>query len=327
MKAPLFWYTSAQSPAWQARILSPLGALYGAATARRVAQSGMKAAVPIICVGNINAGGTGKTPTTMALTERLIARGHQPHIVSRGYGGSLNGPTRVDPMAHSAGEVGDEPLLLAAFAPTWVAKDRAAGVTAAQDDGADVIILDDGFQNPSVEKDVSIVVVDAKRGFGNGKVIPAGPLREPVAAGLSRANIVLSIGAKDDQNRFRDQWPNLSGHVQGHLEPLPTGMPWQGLPVLAFAGIGHPEKFFQTLRDLGVVLIHGEALSDHQPLTAALMTRLETEARLKNAQMVTTEKDAVRLPDAFRAKVLTVPVRLQISDWGPLDAALSQIGL
>jgi tetraacyldisaccharide 4'-kinase len=220
----------------------------------------------------------------MALTEKLIARGHSPHIVSRGYGGSDAGPTQVDPMPHKAGQVGDEPLLLAAFAPTWVAKDRGEGVEAAQNAGADVIILDDGFQNPSVEKDLSIVVVDANRGFGNGRVIPAGPLREPVAEGLKRADIVLSIGGDDDQKSFKNQWTMPVGHITGHLEPLPTGMPWQGLPVLAFAGIGHPEKFFQTLRQMGVCLIHGEALSDHQPLTAALMTRLETEARLKNAQ-------------------------------------------
>lgn len=325
--APTFWH---RKPGIAARALAPLGMIYAAGTARRLKGTSEKVSVPVICVGNINAGGTGKTPTVIMLAQILLADGVAVHIVSRGYGGTEKGPIAVDERTHTAAQVGDEPLLMAAFAPTWVSDSRVLGAKAAIAAGAQAIVLDDGFQDPSLAHYLSIVVVDAARGFGNGYCLPAGPLREPVSTGLARADLLLSVGGPEDQAIFDQNWQDKIGGVarlRGELKPLQMGFDWAGHRVLAFAGIGHPQKFFQTLRALGADVVRAEALEDHQPFTRAMLTRLETEARLTGTQLVTTEKDAARLPRSFRPQVMALPVRLELQDPTPLRTRLTALGL
>jgi len=326
MQAPKFWY---RSRSWQAVLLSPFGALYAWATARRQKNARpTRVDIPVICIGNLNVGGTGKTPTTIALAQLLSARGIAVHIVSRGYGGSLLAVTQVDPRIHTADETGDEPLLMAAFAPTWVANERVAAARAAQNAGADVILLDDGFQDPSLTKDLTIIVVDAARGFGNGCCLPAGPLRESVHVGLKRANAVISIGEAEEQSKFREKYTNrvcCIKHLSASLKPIEMGMPWAKGRYLAFAGIGDPEKFFATLRGLGAPLVRTVALDDHQKLSRPMIQRLMKEAQFMNAQLVTTEKDAARLPADLRSGILSLPVRLEFDDANALETLLEPV--
>lgn len=329
MRAPAFWQNPPQRPGLAALLLAPLGWAYALGTARRVRKPGYVPRIPVICIGNLVAGGAGKTPTTLALIERLTARGRRVHVVSRGYGGRMQGPVLVHEGTHAAADVGDEPLLLAAFAPVWVAKDRALGVQAAEAAGAEVVLLDDGFQSPAVRPSLALLVVDASKGFGNGRCIPAGPLREPVSAGMRRADLVLSIGDPEAQSRFDTEWAKAirQPRLRGVLRPLQMGMDWHGERVLAFAGIADPSRFFATLRTEGAEVVRGEALADHAPLSETLLRRLEAEAAGLGAQLVTTEKDAARLPPAWRSRVLILVVRLQMQDWSPLDAALDRLGL
>jgi tetraacyldisaccharide 4'-kinase len=328
MQPPDFWRKSRFHPL--ALLLAPLGRVYGAATAWRLRHGAWeKLSVPVICVGNINAGGTGKTPVVIALAGLLAARGVAAHVVSRGYGGTLAGPVRVDEQAHTAAMVGDEPLLMAAFAPTWVAKDRAAGARAAIAAGAEVILLDDGFQNPALHKDLSIIVVDAAVGFGNGRVLPAGPLREPLKTGLKRGDVVVSVGGQKAQAALGAAWPQIAAlpRLQAALKPLHMGMDWQGARVLAFAGIGRPSKFFRSLAQAGAEIVAEHSFADHAPYSSAVLQRLLKEATQKGAQLVTTEKDAARLPASFRPQVLVFPVRLQFEDEAGLEALLKGAGV
>ena len=326
MRAPGFWGNPPEAPGWQARALAPLGWIWAEVTRRRMARGpGVRVGAPVICVGNLTAGGAGKTPTVAAIAQRLAARGVAAHVVSRGHGGSLEGPVKVEEARHSAAEVGDEPLLLSAFAPVWIGRDRAAAARAAVAAGAQAIVMDDGFQNPGLAKDLSVIVVDAGFGFGNGRVIPAGPLREPAAEGLARADLVLALGTPEE--RAARGGVGALPRLDGRLAPLETGMDWAGLRAFAFAGIGRPEKFFATLRGLGAEIVGLRDFADHAAYAPAILARLEGEARALGAQLVTTEKDAVRLPLSFRRQVLVVPVRLEVEDWGPMDAAFERLGL
>jgi tetraacyldisaccharide 4'-kinase len=324
MRAPRFWKDHRDKFSILSKILEPISWIWTIFTNLRINKVGQKVDVPIICVGNINLGGVGKTPTVIAIIEKLNAKGLKPHIISKGFGGKLNGPLLVTEK-YSSDEVGDEPLLLSAFAPTWVSRDRVAGSKAAIASGCDIIILDDGFQNGSLHKDISIIVVDAKVGFGNGKIFPAGPLRESFANAFNRANLMILIGKNKDKENFYKLNETLDLPVcNAYVETIKMGINWQDTKVLAFAGIGYPDKFFDSLRELGAIVVKEVALTDHAKLTKKLMQRLTAEAQKQNAVLVTTEKDAVRLPNEYRKEVLTVPIRLIIDDWEIIENQLNK---
>lgn len=330
MRAPGFWSNPPEAPGLAARLLAPLGAIYAAATARRVARApAYTPPVPVICIGNLTAGGAGKTPVAIAVLEALAAMGIEAHCVTRGHGGAAGRdgvPHRVA-LDDDPALTGDEPILLAAFAPVWVCPDRAAGAKAAVAAGAQAIVMDDGFQNPGLAKTLSILVVDAESGFGNGRCIPAGPLREPVAAGLRRADAVALLGAPEAASALRARWPQLesvagAAPLTGRIAPKPIGMNWSGMRVVAFAGIGRPEKFFATLRGLGVELVAAHPFPDHAPYTDRALRRLATEAAQSGAMLLTTEKDAVRLPAWFRGRAMPLPVHVEWQDPAALPALL-----
>lgn len=325
MRAPGFWRNPPERPGLAARLLWPASLLYGAATARRLAGAKPhRPRAPVICVGNLVAGGAGKTPTALAICARLAAQGFDAHILTRGYGGAVRGPHRVDPVRDSAAEVGDEALLLAQHRPTWVGADREASAIAAVFDGAEVLVMDDGFQNPAIAKDLSILVIDAGFGHGNACVIPAGPLREPLRAGFARADAAVLIG--DPPPDRAPPWtpPDLPV-LRARLAPLETGLSLAGRRVVAFAGIGRPEKFFETLRDMGAELISATPFPDHHRYATAMLQRLEAKAHAEDAMLVTTEKDAVRFPAWFRGRAMPIPVSLGFEDPLALDALLERL--
>lgn len=315
MIPPEFW----RRDCWQARALAPLGWLYALGGAARLRfGTSFDANVPTICVGNLTLGGAGKTPTVLALAERLRARGRRLGILSRGHGGSAAGPLRVDPAAHDAALVGDEPLLLARAAPTWVAKKRAQAAYRALAEDIDCLLLDDGFQSPALRKTLSLVVIDGGAGVGNGRVFPAGPLREPVARGLARARAIVLVG--EDETGFERAHGAGRTILRARLEPESRAL--AGARVYAFAGIGRPGKFFASLRALGCEIAGAREFSDHHPYTRAELDALQDAAG--QARLVTTEKDLARVPADLRARFETLKVRLAFDDPQALDAILAE---
>ena len=309
MRAPEFWRRDGGRLA--PRLLAPFSAAFHlAARLRKSTTKPWRAPVPVICVGNLTVGGAGKTPTVLALADRLQAQGLRVGCLSRGYGGQLRGPVQVDPQRHTAADVGDEPLLLAATAPTWIARDRKDGARVAIAEGVDVVVLDDGLQNPALVHDIALVVVDAGYGFGNGRLLPAGPLREPVAAGLARASAVVLIG--DDRDRLAAA---LQGRVPevltARLVPDDAALRLKGRKVLAFAGIGRPAKFFATLAELGAEVVETVPFADHHAYTPDEAMRLVEAAQKQGAVPVTTAKDFVRLPEGAARMVTALRVHLR----------------
>jgi tetraacyldisaccharide 4'-kinase len=315
-RAPGFWARDA----FIAQTLSPLSGLVSRFTARRVARPGWVASVPVMCCGNATVGGAGKTTLALDLVQRLTARGVAVHVLSRGYGGTARGPRRVLPE-DTAETTGDEALLLAAAAPTWTGADRAASARAAIAAGAEILIMDDGLQNPSLVKTMSLLVVDGATGFGNGRVLPAGPLREPVASAAQRCRAAVLIGPDS----------------HGAMARLPAGLPvlraslaqseevdaLRGRRVFAFAGIAFPDKFFSGLERAGAVLSGRLAFPDHYRFRPAELARIAARAKALDAVLVTTAKDAVRLPPGVSAQV--IGVRLVWNDEPALEALLDQL--
>jgi len=291
---PAFWY---RPPSLTSRLLMPLGAIYGAISARRLGRRGIDAGIPVLCVGNYHVGGAGKTPAVLALVELLCEAGEAPIVLSRGYGGKLQGPVKVDPAKHIAAEVGDEPLMMAARVPVVVARDRVGGVALARSQGASVIVMDDGFQNPAIEKDASLIVIDSERGIGNGGVFPAGPLRAPLAPQLARTDALIVVGQGTAAIPVAGKVAEQGGLVlQAQLTPAEASVAaLRGKRTLAFAGIGDPQRFFRTLRASGIEVIAEQAFADHHAFSEREIETLIVQAQRDGLTLVTTEKDLARL--------------------------------
>ncbi len=326
MQPPRFWYPSRRGRTGLfARALWPIAALYdyGSWLRRRLTRA-KRASVPVVCIGNLTVGGTGKTPVVIALAERLTEEGRKPFILTRGYGGRLPGPVRVDPEIHTAADVGDEPLLLARAAPVIMCADRPLGARFAIKEGADIILMDDGYQNPTLRKDMSIVVVDGRQFFGNGRVFPAGPLRENVKAGMTRADALIVMGGESSAALPLAVGDFARSVLRARLAPLLEAGALEGKKLIAFAGIGSPEKFFRTVRDLGGRIVSEVLYPDHHVYTARDIKLLKKMARDESADLITTEKDRVRLDKDIKG-ISTVPVEARFENRHDIKALTQRI--
>jgi tetraacyldisaccharide 4'-kinase len=326
---PRWWYVREGAPAPVLRaLLRPISWIWAAVGARRMATARpYDPGVPVICIGNVTMGGAGKTPVAREVLARLRARGVAAHGLSRGYGGREAGPLRVDPARHTAADVGDEPLMLAGDGPFWIARDRAAGARAAVDAGARAIVLDDGHQNPSLNKTLSFVVVDGETRngewpFGDGAVFPSGPLREPLIAGLTRADAIVLMLPADVAGPDPELLAVFSGRPVLIARLLAPAPPPPG-PQVGFAGVGKPWKVERALKAAGCDLVDFASFPDHAGYSESMLKFLEDRARLYGAGLLTTEKDWVRLPPQWQAKVRAWPVKAVFEDEAALDALLA----
>ncbi|MCF6292225.1 MAG: tetraacyldisaccharide 4'-kinase [Robiginitomaculum sp.] len=321
MKAPAFWnekHGHAAAPLTRA-LLTPVSWIYSTIAKNRYEKiQPTKLSVPVICVGNISLGGSGKTPLAMAIAKALLAQGKNPAFISRGHGGSIKQPTKVDPTIHNYTQVGDEPLLLSEIAPVFIGRDRLQAAQLAIDNGACCLIMDDGFQNPSLHKDLAIITIDTGVGHGNGRVFPAGPLRETVQNAVTRADAIVLIGG--------EKQPDLGGYnglvFRSHLQ-APDKAPDGKL--IAFAGIGRPEKFFSSLRDAGAGLEQEIAFADHQPYTDKHVADLFAWATSSGAKLITTAKDLMRWPEDLRNELLIWPVELVFDPANDIISLLQKV--
>jgi tetraacyldisaccharide 4'-kinase len=312
--APRFWRS--ERPGLIARALSPLGALYGAATAARMTRAGAKVSAPVVCVGNFVVGGAGKTPAAIAIAKLLQGAGERVAFLSRGYGGAARSePLLVDPLTHSARLVGDEPLLLARVAPCFVGADRVKSAKAAIEGGASVLVMDDGLQNPALRKDLSFAVVDGETRFGNGLSFPAGPLRAPLGAQSRWVDAMIVIGGGADAVRSVESAAPGKPVIRAWLQPdAIASAKLVGRSVLAFAGIARPEKFFASLASIGAAVAASRVFADHHLFSAREIERLIAEASARDLILVTTEKDLMRIATAYAAEVVALPVTLTFEE-------------